>query len=373
MTELEMWLRMAAVKGVNGAKVQRCLSQLPLPGDFSPQPLLYACLTPGQRQRFLQYPAGDIEAALRWLEHPLHHFVPFTDPGYPDALRSLACPPPALFIIGDPACLASPQLAMVGSRVCSRYGEQWGTFFAADLARCGLAITSGLALGIDGICHRSALDAQGKTIAVLGSGLQNIYPSRHRGLAGRIVAQGGALVSELALDAPPLAAHFPYRNRIISGLSQAVLVVEAAARSGSLITARYALDQGKDVYALPGPLGNAASAGTHWLIQQGAYLVTQPKEIIEQLGGGLHWLPLPPPEIISAPECELELPFAEVLANVGDEVTPVDVVAERAGRSVPEVVSKLLQLELAGWIAVVPGGYVRLRRACHVRRSNVLV
>ncbi|NDL65955.1 DNA-protecting protein DprA [Acerihabitans arboris] len=373
MTIMEMWLRMAAVKGVNGAKVHRCLSQLSLPGDFSPQPLLSACLTPAQRQRFQQYPGGDIEAALRWLEHPLHHIVTFADSGYPESLKALACPPPALFVLGDVACLASPQLAMVGSRQCTRYGEQWGGFFAADLAGCGITITSGLALGIDGICHRSALDAKGRTIAVLGSGLQNVYPSQHRRLAERITAYGGALVSEFALNAAPLAGHFPYRNRIISGLSRGVLVVEAAARSGSLVTARYALDQGKDVYALPGPLGNPASAGTHWLIQQGAYLVTQPKEVLEQLGGGLNWLPLTRPEIISAPECEVELPFADVLANVGDEVTPVDVVAERAGQSVPEVVSKLLELELAGWIAVVPGGYVRLRRAGHVRRSNVLV
>lgn len=373
MNAMEMWLRMAAVKGVNGAKVLWSLSQLSLSGDFSLQPLLSACLTPGQRQRYRQYPEGEIQAALRWLEHPLHHFVTFADPGYPEALKTLACPPPALFVRGDVTCLASPQLAMVGSRQYTRYGEQWGSFFAAELARSGMSVTSGLALGIDGICHRTALDAGGKTVAVLGSGLQNVYPSQHRRLAERIVAQGGALVSELALDAPPLAGHFPYRNRIISGLSQAVLVVEAAARSGSLVTARYALEQGKDVFALPGPLGNPGSAGTHWLIQQGAYLVTHPKEIIEQLGNGLKWLPAARSETFSAPECEVELPFADVLANVGDEVTPVDVVAERAGQSVPEVVLKLLQLELAGWIAVVPGGYVRLRRAGHVRRSNVLV
>ncbi|WP_213994104.1 DNA-protecting protein DprA [Sodalis sp. dw_96] len=373
MTLMEIWLRLAAVKGVNGAKAHECLSQLPLSAEFDRQGALSSCLTPRQRQRFNQYRSADIDAARRWLERPGHHFITFSDPAYPHRLRNLACPPPALFVKGDIGCLDTRQLAMVGSRRCTIYGEQWGAYFAAALARCGLAITSGLALGIDGISHRAALDVNGQTVAVLGSGLQNIYPSQHRKLAERIVGEGGALVSEFVLDAVPLASHFPYRNRIISGLSLGVLVVEATARSGSLVTARYALDQGKDVYALPGPLGNTGTEGTHWLIQQGAYLITQPKEILDQLGGGLNWLTLEQDKIIYAPESEVELPFADVLANVGDEVTPVDVVAERAGQPVPEVVIKLLELELAGWIAVVPGGYVRLRRAGHVRRTNVLV
>ncbi|QWA11742.1 DNA-protecting protein DprA [Sodalis ligni] len=373
MTLMEIWMRLAAVKGLNGAKAFECLSQLPLSADFDRQGALFAYLTPRQRQRFHQYPSANIEAALRWLEHPGHHFVSFSDEAYPHRLRNLACPPPALFVKGDIGCLNSKQLAMVGSRRYTVYGEQWGSCFAAALSRCGLTITSGLALGIDGISHRAALDAKGRTVAVLGSGLQNVYPAQHHKLAERIVGEGGALVSEFVLDAAPLASHFPYRNRIISGLSLGVLVVEAAARSGSLVTARYALDQGKDVYALPGPLGNSGTEGTHWLIQQGAYLITQPKEILDQLGSGLNWLTLEQDKIIYAAEREVELPFADVLANVGDEVTPVDVVAERAGQPVPEVVIKLLELELAGWIAVVPGGYVRLRRAGHVRRTNVLV
>lgn len=144
-------------------------------------------------------------------------------------------------------------------------------------------------------------------------------------------------------------------------------------RSGSLVTARYALEQGREVFALPGPIGNPMTQGTHWLIQQGAYLVTHPKNIVEQLMSELKWLPATADQTISAVEEDVELPFADVLANVGDEVTPVDVVAERAGQPVPEIVGKLLELELAGWIAAVPGGYVRLRRAGHVRRTHVLV
>lgn len=172
-------------------------------------------------------------------------------------------------------------------------------------------------------------------------------------------------------------------------MSAGVLVIEATLRSGSLITARYALEQGREVFALPGPLGSTTSEGTHWLIQQGAYLVTEPNDIAEQIGSGLTWFPTikvseslkMPPEsesdaseaIICAPDSEVELPFADVLANVEYEVTSVDVVAERAGQPVPEVVGKLLELELAGWIAAVSGGYVRIKRASHVRRTNVLI
>jgi len=224
---------------------------------------------------------------------------------------------------------------------------------------------------------------------VLGSGLGNLYPRQNSALADDIVQQGGALVSELPIAAPPLREHFPRRNRIISGLSVGVLIIEASLRSGSLITARYALEQGREVFALPGPLGTSTSEGTHWLIQQGAYLVTEPQDIAEHIGSGLTWIApkksnirqksVSPSakkaveEIICVEDAELELPFADVLANVGYEVTPIDVVAERAGQPVPEVVAKLLDLELAGWIAAVSGGYVRIGRAGHVRRINVLI
>lgn len=376
MTETEVWLRLASVSRLEARKIAQLVSQVMQADGISSAFLQHLGLSESQVQQFYDYEPAKVAAVLGWLEHSSHSIVFFGTSLYPFLLGNISSPPPVLYVIGDTSLLGTPQIAMVGSRNHSAYGEQWGRFFAQEFSLSQLTVTSGLAIGIDGIAHQAALDTGGKTIAVLGSGLNHWYPRRHLPLAENIVEQGGALVSEFTLDTKPLPINFPRRNRIISGLSQGVLVVEASRRSGSLVTARYALEQNRDVFALPGPIGNAMTEGTHWLIQQGAYLVTHPKDIIEQLGSDLHWLTESPDgdkAIICSRESEVELPFADVLANVGDEVTPVDVVAERAGQPVPEVVSKLLDLELAGWIAAVPGGYVRLRRASHVRRTHVLV
>lgn len=376
MTETEVWLRLASVSRLGARKIAQLVSQVMQADGISSAFLQHLGLSESQIQQFYDYEPAKVAAVLGWLEHPSHSLVFFGTSLYPFLLGNISSPPPVLYVIGDTSLLGTPQIAMVGSRNHSAYGEQWGRFFAQEFSLSQLTVTSGLAIGIDGIAHQAALDTGGKTIAVLGSGLNHRYPRRHLPLAESIVEQGGALVSEFTLDTRPLPINFPRRNRIISGLSQGVLVVEASRRSGSLVTARYALEQNREVFALPGPIGNAMTEGTHWLIQQGAYLVTHPKDIIEQLGSDLHWLTESPDgdkAIICSRESEVELPFADVLANVGDEVTPVDVVAERAGQPVPEVVSKLLDLELAGWIAAVPGGYVRLRRASHVRRTHVLV
>ncbi|HEI8868917.1 TPA: DNA-protecting protein DprA [Serratia odorifera] len=369
----EMGLRLHAVSGLGAGAASEALRQLVATGEPPCRMLRALGLNVRQCEQFERLDSRYLTATLAWLERPGHRMLTFGSAGYPERLSHIVDAPFVLLVDGCVEALQLPQIAMVGSRQYSHYGERWAAYFASELAHCGYAITSGLALGIDGICHRAALDAQGVTIGVLGSGLANISPRCHRRLARRIVEQGGALLSEHLVTDLPLPAHFPRRNRIISGLSLGVLVVEAALRSGSLITARLALEQGRDVFALPGALGNPMSAGTHWLIQQGGYLVTEPKDIAEQLGSGLHWLAMEEKTTISASEAEVELPFADVLANVGDEVTPVDVVAERAGQPVPEVVIQLLDLELAGWIAAVPGGYVRIRRASHVRRTHVLI
>jgi len=374
MSPLESALRLSGVSGLSSAQRLSVFDVLLSLNNPTVADLSGLGLSHEQQQAFMHYDEKIITQSQYWIETSGHYFITPRSPYYPERLKTISNFPLMLFVAGDPGLLSSPQLAVVGSRHCSHYGREWGSWFSQALALSGLTITSGLALGIDGIAHRAALEVQGKTLAVLGGGLEAIYPRRHKGLAQDIIENGGTLVSEFPLLAPPLAYHFPRRNRIISGLSHGVLVVEATLRSGSLVTARLALEQNRDVYALPGALGNPGSEGTHWLIQQGALLVAHPNNIVEQLQSGLAWVPDSHlSENNSAESSNPPLPFPDVLANVGDEVTPVDVVAARAGQPVPTIVAKLLELELAGWIAAVPGGYVRLRRASHVRRTNVLI
>ncbi|MCT4715936.1 DNA-protecting protein DprA [Enterobacteriaceae bacterium H18W14] len=374
MLPTEIWLRLMAVNSLSGDKTLEIAHLLESGSDCGPASLAKVGLCSRQIAQFNRFSERDLEAAYLWLEQSDHHLLTANSPHYPKQLRSIDYFPAALFVAGNVGLLSSNQLAVVGSRNLSLYGERWCRMFCEPLATAGLTITSGLALGIDAVAHRAALQVHGKTIAVLGNGLADIYPKRHRHLARNILENGGTVVSEFPLTTTPWPGNFPRRNRIISGLSRAVFVVEASERSGSLVTARYAIEQGREVFALPGPVGNPGSEGPHWLIKQGATLVSHPSDILEYLESELQWLPLPHKTLIySRDEGEHTLPFPELLANVGDEVTPVDVVAERAGQPVPETVAQLLELELAGWIAAVPGGYVRLRRACHVRRTNVLI
>ncbi|MTD39379.1 DNA-protecting protein DprA [Erwinia sp. CPCC 100877] len=371
MDETEFWLRLMAVQNLSGEKMVAVATRFTasLGTDEWRQGLSLQ-----QRMQFDGVAQVALERAYRWLEQPENHLVTALSPEYPLQLRAIDWFPGALMVKGSPSLLRSEQLAIVGSRNHSWYGARWGEHFAYALAAAGLTIASGLALGIDAVAHRAALAAKGKTLAVLGNGLATFYPRRHRQLAEQIIGQGGAIVSEFPLDAPALPYHFPRRNRIISGLSRGVLVVEASLRSGSLTTARYALDQGRELFALPGAIGSPGSEGTHWLIKQGAIAVTEPQDIIDNLQNELCWLPSLANTGNNPADSEAPpLPFAHLLANVGDEVTPVDVVAERAGQPVPVIVAQLLELELAGWIAAVPGGYVRVRRAGHVRRTNVFI
>ncbi|AGB76484.1 DNA protecting protein DprA [Enterobacteriaceae bacterium strain FGI 57] len=374
MSPTEIWLRLIKVNDLYGERMQNIADTLIREATVTLKNLRDVGLTAKQAARFFSMTAQEVSDSEHWLSQPNNHLLLANSPFYPTALRAISDYPAALFVRGNLSLLSSYQLAVVGSRSFSWYGERWGRVFCEAFAQQGVTITSGLALGIDAVAHRSALRMAGKTIAVLGNGLSHIYPHRHRQLADDIVASGGALVSEFPLAMTPLPHNFPRRNRIISGLSRGVLVVEAALKSGSLVTARCAADQGREVYAIPGPLGNPGSEGPHWLIQQGAMLVTTPEDILETRQIALFQSANTQDTSKYSPDQDsVALPFPELLANVGDEVTPVDVVAERAGQPVPVTVAQLLELELAGWIAAVPGGYVRLRRACHVRRTTVLV
>ncbi|MBE5681754.1 DNA-protecting protein DprA [Pantoea agglomerans] len=374
MDKIAQSVRLAAVTGMTGKRWVDVAQQIGA-GQADREQLIRLGLDESQCQQYYDYNKKNLTEVYAWLaQSPAHHLVTALDAAYPARLKETNRFPPLLYIDGDPALISTPQLAVVGSRNCSHYGRYWCDWFTQHLSLSGLTITSGLARGIDGVAHQAALNVGGKTVAVLGSGLQRLYPSNHAHLAAEIVEQGGAVVSEFPLTTLPHPLNFPRRNRIISGLSHGVLVVEASLKSGSLVTARYGLEQNRNVYALPGALGNPLSEGVNWLIQQGALLVAHPNNIVEDLASALNWLPeTQADEIYSEVSDDAPLPFADVLANVGDDVTPVDVVAERAGQSVPVISAQLLELELAGWIAAVPGGYVRLRRACHVRRTDVFV
>ncbi|WP_333984072.1 DNA-processing protein DprA [Ectopseudomonas khazarica] len=289
--------------------------------------------------------------ALRWLDEPGQHLLMWDDPRYPALLAELADAPPLLFVAGDPLVLEAPQLAMVGSRRASTPGLDNARAFARSLAAGGFVITSGLALGIDGAAHQGALDAGGRTIAVLGTGLQRLYPRRHERLAMQIADQGGALVSELPLDCPPQASNFPRRNRIISGLSLGVLVVEASPSSGSLITARLAAEQGREVYAIPGSIHHPGARGCHQLIRDGATLVESTEHVLEALRGW-HALPVAP---ASAPPARVEHPLLALLHAAPHST---EALVQASGLPLAEVLAALTELELEGRVCSEAGRWL---------------
>lgn len=286
-------------------------------------------------------------AALRWLERPAQHLLMWDQPDYPALLAQLDDAPPLLFVAGNPAILEKPQLAMVGSRRASRPGLDTAAAFSRSLASAGFVITSGLALGIDGAAHQAALDVGGHTIGVLGTGLENFYPQRHRRLAEAMIAQGSAVVSEFPLDAAPQAGNFPRRNRIISGLSLGVLVVEASVASGSLITARLAAEQGREVYAIPGSIHHPGAKGCHQLIRDGATLVETIEHILEGLRG---WQALsrPAPTPVTHP----------LVALLHAAPHTSEALAIASGRALSEVLATLTELELEGRVICESGRWL---------------
>ena len=304
-----------------------------------------------------------VESDLAWLDQAGHHLVTLDDDHYPPLLREITDPPLALFVCGDPAALTLPQLAIVGSRNPTEGGRRTARAFAGELAATGLAVTSGLALGIDAAAHEGALGADGVTVAVAGTGPDRVYPARHRALADR-VAERGAVVSELPVGAAPLPAHFPRRNRIVSGLCAGTLVVEASLKSGSLITARLAAEQGREVFAIPGSIHNPLARGCHRLIRQGAKLVETAGDVLEELGPllGIAVTAAQPvtPGGRAAPAPE----GRRVLEVMGFDPVSPDELAERSGLPAGEVAGTLLLLELGGWVSCTAGGrYCRLSGA----------
>ncbi|WP_018623656.1 DNA-processing protein DprA [Kangiella aquimarina] len=300
-----------------------------------------------------------IEQDLEWFDSDRKHLIPITSKDYPALLKEIPDPPKLLFVHGDKGLLKAHQIAIVGSRNPTAQGKENTREFAKTLAGAGAVITSGMALGVDGIAHQAALDKGQPTIAVVGTGLDRIYPARHKDLAIKISEQG-ALVSEFALGTPVKASNFPVRNRIICGMSLGTLVVEAAIRSGSLITARLAMEQGREVFAIPGSIHNTLARGCHSLIKQGAKLVETAEEIIEELGALAAWQTEHNQQ--DAPqEFVLEKEYQDMLEFVDDSTTSVDTIIQRSGLEIEVVSHMLLLLELNDYIASVPGGYQRVR------------
>ncbi|AOM41646.1 DNA-protecting protein DprA [Xenorhabdus hominickii] len=360
MEAMEIWLRMKMVSHLSAVKAMPIIKRLLQTKNRSTASLKACGLSSAQCLQFTKASSASLSSCFNWLEQPGNHLLTFSDLAYPPLLKQIHSPPLVLFVEGDVSALPQKQISMVGSRAATFYGEKWGKIFAGELAQNNLIITSGLAIGIDSICHQAALDSGGKTIAVLGSGFENIYPSRNQALAMRI-KENGALVSEFFPNTPPKAKNFPRRNRIISGLSLGLLIVEAHKNSGSLITARCALEQGRDIFALPGPLGTPSNEGNHWLIKQGAYLATSTMDVMEHINAYFQWVKIEGEDKEKEREQfeQTELPFADVLVNVNNEATPVDVIAQRSSLPVTEVMTKLLELELMGKVVAVAGGYVR--------------
>jgi DNA processing protein len=291
------------------------------------------------------------DQTLQWLASETNFLLALDDADYPQALLTIADPPAVLYYIGDRALLNRQAIAIVGSRNATPQGLDNAESFAAALSAAGMTILSGLALGIDAAAHRGGLAASGSSVAVVGTGLDRVYPAKNRALA-RALADRGGLLSEFALGTPPLPGNFPRRNRLISGLALGVLVVEATLASGSLITARFAAEQGRDVFAIPGSIHSPFSKGSHRLIKDGAKLVETAADVLDELGvgTGASAAPIQPradPPVGNA---------TKVLAALGHDCAAVDILSERTGLAVESVAVALVQLEISGDVSALPGG-----------------
>lgn len=384
MPHLKSLLALLQVPQMGAMKISRLLAEVDF-GEFcqyDKTQLRQMGWNERQIQRWLSPEMAWIEQALRWQEKPNQRILTLFDEDYPFLLRQISTAPPVLFVRGSIASLSQPQIAIVGSRDYSPYGEYWAGQFTADLVANGLAVTSGLAIGIDGFCHQRAIAEKGCTIAVLGSGLDRLYPARHRYLADEIAETGGALVSEFFPEQPPVAENFPRRNRIISGLSLGTLVVEATINSGSLITARYALEQGREVFALPNTVQNPHSQGCHKLIKEGALLVESVEDILEAISHQIQpaikaTLPTQttlfdePQAVAKRPSFanpktkpiaknlpELTACQQQIFAQLSLEPISVDDLAKACEMNVETMLVELLTMELLGVMKSVGGGYV---------------
>jgi DNA processing protein len=361
MIGTDAWLALGLVPGLPPAKAIALSRELGGPEALLAASTAALCAH-GLRARVAERVAGAGALACRERERAVHagaEVVTWADPAYPARLRTIADPPLALFVrgtLGD----CEQAVAIVGARRAGEYGRRTAQALASALAQAGIEVVSGLAAGIDGAAHRGALAGGGRTIAVMATGIDEVYPTWHRELAQDIARQG-ALVTEFALGTPALPQHFPQRNRIVAGLCLGVIVVEAADGSGSLITARFALEQGRDVFAVPGPIGDGRHRGSHRLLQQGAMLVTGVEDVLEALV---------PAALARLGEGRVRAGLAGLTADerrifdaIGDDAAHVDEISARAARAAGASLETLLALELRGLVEQRPGARFVRRRA----------
>jgi DNA processing protein len=349
---LSNWLRLTLIPGIGGETQRKLLTAFGLPElIFAADPDALRDVIGARMTHLLLTAANEdlVAQASAWAEGGDQHIITLADAEYPAALLEIADPPTLLYVRGRRELLKRPSLAIVGSRHPSPQGVHNGERFAAAFADAGLAIVSGLALGIDAAAHRGALSVKGDTVAFIGTGIDRIYPAHNRELALAIGAQG-AIVSELPIGTPALAANFPRRNRLISGISRGVLVVEATVQSGSLITARLAGEQGREVFAIPGSIHSPQSRGCHKLIKQGAKLVESAQDVLEELRFGAA-----PGGDTATPDDAPRL-ANELLTLMGFEPCALDELAARSGMSADALAVMLLHLEFDGRVASLPGG-----------------
>jgi DNA processing protein len=352
-SEPNAWLALSLARGVSPAAIRNLLGRFGTPSAVLGQSAasLATLLSRKEADALLAEQESErVRAALAWLESPQNHLVTLADDDYPRNLLEISDPPPLLYLKGRRDLLGAAALAVVGSRNATPQGLKNAEYFAESLSEAGLAIVSGLALGIDAAAHTGGLRGRGSSIAVVGTGLDIVYPARNRELA-HALAEKGAILSEFALGTPGVAANFPRRNRIISGLSRGCLVVEAAIASGSLITARLAGEQGRDVFAIPGSIHSPLSKGCHLLIKQGAKLVDAAEDILTELGmnkgaGGV------------APSQAPALPYGDdpLLSHLGHDPASLDELMQRTGFPADVLSAKLMELEIRGLVSSMPGG-----------------
>lgn len=353
---LAHWLRLERTPGVGNGMARKLLAAFGLPENiFRADQAALQSVVPERIASALRAPLSDdtralIDNTLEWAAQPGNRVLTLADDDYPKALLDIADPPCILYVKGRIELLANPALAVVGSRNATAQGISNAEKFSEALSQAGLAIISGMALGIDAAAHQGGLRGPGSTVAVIGTGANIIYPARNRALA-HMIAEGGCIVSEYALGTPVMAVNFPRRNRIISGLAQGVLVIEAAAQSGSLITARMAADQGREVFAVPGSIHSPLSKGCHLLIKQGAKLVESAQDVLEELRHHGR-----PPSSPAPAATAVGAIAARILSAMGYDPVDPDTLAARCDLDIATLHAELLTLELEGQVESLPGG-----------------